>query len=392
MDFIVSTPGRLIDLYKENIVDLKQVRGIVFDEADRMFDMGFKDDMRYLLERIPRDRQYLCFSATLDFEVLNTAYEFGSEPIEVSISKDEPTADNVEDKIFHVGVEEKPQYLLSLLKKHKPRQAIVFTNFKHNVDRVADFLNKNNVKAQGISSLLSQKQRTRVMEWFRSAEDLKVMVATDVAARGLDIKGVDLVINFEGPDEASTYVHRIGRTGRAEATGLAYSLVSDRDIPSLSRVEKYLDNKLEVGWLDDTDLVSEYEGFPREAKSRRLRDSMDKRKRESDKRRKPYQGSKGKRPSGGQSSNKPKPPRNANNRRHEEGETENRPTHRDRRSGRHQKSAENSAQPKQAQNKKSNRRPQKSKKHRVRTSANKSVSAKTNSPPKSVGGKVKAFF
>tara|TARA_B100000749_G_scaffold279661_1_gene273031 strand:+ start:14999 stop:16684 length:1686 start_codon:yes stop_codon:yes gene_type:complete len=406
VDFIVSTPGRLIDLYKENIVDLKQVRGVIFDEADRMFDMGFKDDMRYVLERIPRERQYLCYSATLDFEVLNTAYEFGSEPVEVSISKDEPTADNVEDKIFHVGQDEKPQFLLSLLKKHKPRQAIVFTNFKHNVDRVADFLNKNEVKAKGISSLLSQKQRQRVMDWFKSAEDLKVMVATDVAARGLDIKGVDLVINYEVPDEASTYVHRIGRTGRAEASGIAFSLVSDRDIASLSRVETYLGEKLEVEWLEDSEMVKDFEEFPREARTRRLHNSMDKRKREAGKRRSGGGRDRdGDRDKKRRNSNGQRPKKKRHDHKKAKGSSEQEqeanaeagsPMHRDRKSGRHdKKDRQKSGANNKRRNSKNNSRKKsasgsKNKKHRVRSSSNKA--ARTNTASQSVGGKVKSFI
>ena len=124
--FVIATPGRLIDLYKEHIIDLKQARAIVFDEADRMFDMGFKDDSKYILRRIPEQRQFLVFSATLNFDVLNMAYEFGANPIEINISKDQAKANHVIDEIFHIGQGEKPQYLLSIIRKHKPRQVIVF--------------------------------------------------------------------------------------------------------------------------------------------------------------------------------------------------------------------------------------------------------------------------
>lgn len=121
VQFIFATPGRLIDLYKDHLVDLKLVRGIVFDEADRMFDMGFKDDMKFILQRIPNDRQFLVFSATLNLEVLNTAYQFGSNPVEINISRDKTSAENVKDYLFHVGDSEKPQHLISLIKKYKPK-------------------------------------------------------------------------------------------------------------------------------------------------------------------------------------------------------------------------------------------------------------------------------
>ena len=210
VEFVIATPGRLIDLYK-NLVDLKQVRAIIFDEADRMFDMGFKDDMKFILQRVPKERQFMVFSATLNLDVMNTAYQFGANPVEVNVSRDQAKAENVEDKIFHVGSDEKGAHLLSLLKLHKPRQTIVFSNFKMNVPRIAQFLNDNGIPAVGISSLMTQSQRTRVMEQFKGDSDHNILVATDVAARGLDIKGVDMVVNFELPDDPENYVHRIGR-------------------------------------------------------------------------------------------------------------------------------------------------------------------------------------
>lgn len=261
VDFVVATPGRLIDLYKEHCVDLKQVRAVVFDEADRMFDLGFKDDMKYILQRIPNDRQFLVFSATLNFDVLNVAYQFGANPIEITLSKDQPKAENVKDMIFHVGNEDKPQYILSLFQKYKPKQAIIFSNFKHSVEHLAQFLNRNQIPAMAISSLLSQPQRTRVIDLFKADNENNVLVATDVAARGLDIQGVDLVVNYELPNDPETYVHRIGRTGRAGAEGTAYSLVSDRDVEALSRIEEFLKHKLEAGWFETQDLVTDFQPF-----------------------------------------------------------------------------------------------------------------------------------
>ncbi len=261
VEFIVATPGRLIDLYKEHLVDLKQVRAIIFDEADRMFDMGFKDDMKYILQRVPKERQFLVFSATLNFDVLNTAYQFGADPVEVNISRDSAKAENVKDEIFHVGQDEKAQYLLSLLKLHKPRQAIIFTNFKVNVEKITRFLNDNGIPAMAISSLLTQVQRTKVMQQFKAENDLNILVATDVAARGLDVQGVDMVVNFELPMDCESYVHRIGRTGRAGADGIAFSLVSDRDVDSLARIEDYLKHKIEVGYLEDNNFIKDFKPF-----------------------------------------------------------------------------------------------------------------------------------
>ena len=267
LQFVVSTPGRLIDLYKENHVDLKQVAAIVFDEADRMFDMGFKDDMTYILSRIPRERQFLVFSATLNFDVLNTAYQFGAEPVEINISRDQAKAENVKDYIIHLGNGEKPQHLLSILKKENPKQAMIFTNFKHNVDRLAMFLSNNGIPAMGISSLMNQSQRNSVIEKFKAENDKNILVATDVAARGLDINGVDLVINYEMPQDAESYVHRIGRTGRAGNEGKAYSLISDKDIDSLARVEEYTKKKIDAQFLEDTELLKEFKPFTDEETS-----------------------------------------------------------------------------------------------------------------------------
>lgn len=262
VEFVIATPGRLIDLYKEHCFDPMQVRAIVFDEADRMFDMGFKDDMKFILRRVPTDRQFLVFSATLNFEVLNVAYQFGSEPVEVSIDRDQAKAENVKDYIMHVGQDEKAKFLLSLFKKHQPKQAIIFSNFKHNVERLAVFLSRNGFSALGISSLLTQAQRNRVMEQFKTENKMNILVATDVAARGLDVLGVDMVINYDLPDDAENYVHRIGRTGRANQDGRAISLVSDRDVEALQRIEEFTGAKIEAEWLDDADIVTEFEPLP----------------------------------------------------------------------------------------------------------------------------------
>lgn len=261
VQFVFSTPGRLLDLYREHQIDLKQVRALVFDEADRLFDMGFKDDMVYILQRVPRERQLLMFSATLNFEVLETAYSFGSEPVEVSLGSAQLKSDNVEDKILHISHEDKGLYLLSVLKSSPAKQIIVFTNFKNQVDLLATFLRANQVSALGISSLLSQPQRQKVMSQFRGdnpAQSCQVLVATDVAARGLDVTGVDLVVNYELPQDAESYVHRIGRTGRAGELGKAYSLVCDRDLDSLKRIEAYLKQPLETLFLEDAELIKDF--------------------------------------------------------------------------------------------------------------------------------------
>lgn len=261
VEFVIATPGRLIDLYKEKFFDPSQVKAVVFDEADRMFDMGFKEDMCYLLDRIPRDRQFLVYSATLNFDVLTVAYEFGSDPVEIEIDRSLPKTDQVKDEILHVGQDEKPKFLLSVLGAQDYEQAVVFSNFVRNVPKIEKFLRDNGLKALGISSALSQSQRNRVMDKFRSGET-NILVATDVAARGLDIENVDLVVNYELPDDSENYVHRIGRTGRAGREGVAVSLVSEKDVAALKRLESFLKTKLEIGWIEDADLVVDFKRFP----------------------------------------------------------------------------------------------------------------------------------
>jgi superfamily II DNA/RNA helicase len=260
--FLVSTPGRLIDLYKEGFVDFKQVRAMIFDEADRMFDMGFQQDVVFVLSRVPKERQLLMFSATLNLHVTEMAYEAHANPVEIDVSRDKVTTENIEDFIIHMGKEEKPKYLLTIFKKYSPQQVIIFSNFKNKIPRIAQFLNDNGYPALGISSLLTQAQRNRVIERFKTENKHNIMVATDLAARGLDIKGVDLVINFELPEDAENYVHRIGRTGRAEQKGMAISFVSDRDVESLMRIEDYLKEKLESHWIEDNEFVTDFKPMP----------------------------------------------------------------------------------------------------------------------------------
>lgn len=344
VQFVIATPGRLIDLYKEHIVDFKQVRAIVFDEADRMFDMGFKDDAKYILRRIPEQRQFLVFSATLNFDVLNVAYQFGANPIDVNVSKDRAKADYVTDEIFHIGQKDKPQYLLSLLKKHNPRQVIVFSNFKNNIERMASFLSRNGVPAIGISSLLTQPQRNHVMKQFKSENDQNILIATDVAARGLDIKWVDMVINFDLPDDPENYVHRIGRTGRAGEEGTAFSLVSDRDVLSLGRIESYLEYKIKTGWIEDSDLIENFKAYPRElevyphsrSKNKSARDTKNRNNRQEKRHSQKKSSSKNKHHEKSDQKHDKKSEKKSEKASHLAGD--DKLTHRDRRTGRHKES------------------------------------------------------
>ncbi len=431
VEIIIGTPGRLIDLYKSHSLDLKKVRGMVFDEADRMFDMGFKDDMQYVLYRAPKDRQILLFSATLNFDVVTTAYKFGADPIEFNLSKDEVKAENVEDEIFHIGTAEKPKYLLSILKKLDPKQVIIFSNFKSNVSLIAHFLNKNGYHAVGISSLLTQGQRNRVMEQFKGDSKHNVMVATDLAARGLDVKGVDLVVNYELPDDPENYIHRIGRTGRAGKKGRANSFVGDRDVEALMRIEEYLKMKLPVGWMEDTELLEEFVQFPRESDTRPRRSNSnsgqsggrsprgrksrsqgggrsqqrnsrtrneDDRKRSSSAQNRSDRSSRGSEKSESRSTSE----RNHSDRsKRRDGRTSNESSnrqsgetvHRDRKTGRHGNRANaNNSNNKSHNSQTKSARPQKPKRKNTRRRSSNRRSRQVTQQPKSMGQKIKGFF
>ncbi|MCC6138822.1 MAG: DEAD/DEAH box helicase [Bdellovibrionaceae bacterium] len=348
--FVVATPGRLIDLYKEGFVDFKNARGLVLDEADRMFDMGFQQDVFFILKRVPQDRQLLMFSATLNFSVTEMAYQAHSNPVQVDVSRDKVTTENIDDMILHVGRDDKPKFLLSILKKFEPKQIIIFSNYKNNIPRLSQFLIDNGYPALGISSLMTQAQRNRVIENFKGENKHNIMVATDVAARGLDIKGVDLVINYELPDDAENYVHRIGRTGRAEQKGRAFSFVSDKDVEALGRIEEYLKEKLEDLWLEDADLVTDYKPLPPD-EYRKFNSSGPSRNGGGDRNRNGGRNAGGPRSGGGRDNKRSGPPPRRNDRPPRDGDSTSRPApareggaphekgdnkvHRDRRTGRH---------------------------------------------------------
>ncbi|MBE8163486.1 MAG: DEAD/DEAH box helicase [Bdellovibrionaceae bacterium] len=258
LDFIIATPGRLIDLYKNHSLHLGQVEAVALDEADRLFDMGFADDVKYILTRIPKHRQFLLFSATLSLEALYMGYEFGAQPVELSVSKREIQKDLIEESLYHISRFEKSRYLLSLLKSKTWRQAIVFSNYKNQILDLEVFLSANGIKSLGLSSVLTQARRNKVITEFKSCEEKMVLIATDVAARGLDIEGVDLVINYDIPQNSDPYIHRIGRTGRAGSKGEAISLVSDKDAEWLVKLEEDLKIKIPIGWIEDKDLVTDF--------------------------------------------------------------------------------------------------------------------------------------
>jgi len=258
VDVLIGTPGRLIDYYKQNIYSLKKTRYLIIDEADRMFDMGFIDDLRYLLRKMQpyTKRQSMLFSATLSYRVMELAYEFMNLPEKISITPDKITVEQVEQVLYHVGKHEKIPLLLGLLRKEKPGRTLIFVNTRRAADMVVERLNRNSWKADAITGDIMQKKRLRLLADFKEGK-LPILVATDVASRGIHVEAVTHVINYDLPQDAEDYVHRIGRTGRAGATGKALSLADEEYVYSLEGIEKYIGQKIPIEWAEDAMYIRE---------------------------------------------------------------------------------------------------------------------------------------
>ncbi|CBW25853.1 putative ATP-dependent RNA helicase [Halobacteriovorax marinus SJ] len=253
---LVATPGRLNDLTKQKEIDLANCLAVVFDEADRLFDMGFKKDIEFILNGIPKTRQLIMVSATTNMDVLNTAFKFGSQPLEIKLNEESILVDNIDHKIAMIDKNEKMPLLVKQLQTHEDAYAIIFCNTQFQTHLVAEWLKKMNFKAKPISGRMPQNKRTRLMEEFRSKETT-ILVCTDVAARGLDIKDVNLVINFDLPNEAASYVHRIGRTGRAGKDGQAISFCSFEDCENLDPISEFIGGSIPKMDLGDEDFATD---------------------------------------------------------------------------------------------------------------------------------------
>ncbi|MBN4053199.1 DEAD/DEAH box helicase [bacterium AH-315-L15] len=252
VDLLVGTPGRLIDYLKQKIYDLREVEILVIDEADRMFDMGFIADLRFMLRRLPpfSRRQSMLFSATLSYRVMELAYEHMNNPEKIEVSPEQLTAEKVEQVLFHIERNKKFPLLLGLLKRETWDRALIFVNTKYQGETLARRLCEQGHQAKAITGDLPQKKRLRFLEQFKS-NHLPILVATDVASRGLHIDGVDLVFNYDFPQDSEAYVHRIGRTARAGAGGKAISLADEEYVLSLEETEAYIDQKIPVEWAEE---------------------------------------------------------------------------------------------------------------------------------------------
>jgi len=258
-DVVIGTPGRLIDYLKQKVYSLGNVEVLVIDEADRMFDMGFIADLRFILRRLPGydKRQNLMFSATLNQRVMELAYEFMNVPVKVEVSPEQMTAERVEQVIYHVSRKEKFPLLLGLLRREGMERTMIFVNTKREAEFLHDRLNANEFPCRVISGDVDQKKRLRILEDFKSGK-LPIMIATDVASRGLHIDGVSHVINYDLPQDAEDYVHRIGRTARAGAEGKAISLADEDGAFHLEDIHEYIKEKIPVEWAEDDLFVHDY--------------------------------------------------------------------------------------------------------------------------------------
>ena len=248
LDILVATPGRLLDLLDRGFVDLRQVEFFVLDEADRMLDMGFINDIRRVLKHLPADRQNLLFSATMPPDIVALASDFLYEPVRVEVVPESTTADLIEERVMFVEKNDKRELLVQLLRDHPIERALVFTRTKHGANRLVKQLEREGVAAAPIHGNKSQNARTRALEGFKDGS-IPILVATDIASRGIDVDGITHVFNYDLPNEPEVYVHRIGRTGRAGNTGIAIAFCESEEGVFLRDIERLIGYELPV----DTD-------------------------------------------------------------------------------------------------------------------------------------------
>ncbi|MCP4714160.1 MAG: DEAD/DEAH box helicase [Deltaproteobacteria bacterium] len=252
VNIIIGTPGRLLDFGRQKKLNFKDIGILIIDEADRLFDMGFLPDIRAMLKQMRplEERRTMLFSATLDYRVKEVAWEYMNEPADIEIEPEQVTVEKISQELYHIERSKKMRLLLGLFKKEAPKNALIFTNTKHKAYEVSERLKHNGYDCHYIMGDLPQKKRLRVIEDLK-AGNIKYLVATDVAARGLHIDDLDLVINYDVPAETENYVHRIGRTARAGKSGKAITFACEQYVFNLESIETYINMKLPVTWPDD---------------------------------------------------------------------------------------------------------------------------------------------
>jgi len=252
VDIVICTPGRLIDYMKQGIFKPGKIRELVIDEADRLLDMGFIDDLRFILRRLPHfdQRQTMLFSATLSYRILDLTYEYMSLPEFITVTPNKMDMERTEQSLIHVGQDEKLSLLLGLLRREDWTRVLIFANTKSGVEWLAKKLQGNGFPAEGITGDLPQPKRLKLMKQFKDGE-LKILVATDVASRGIHVEDISHVINFDLPQDVENYVHRIGRTARVGKTGRAISLACETYVLHLEPLETFLGYKIPVAWPEN---------------------------------------------------------------------------------------------------------------------------------------------
>lgn len=259
VDILIATPGRLLDLMNQGYVSLKNVEYFVLDEADRMLDMGFIHDIRKVITELPAKRQSLFFSATMPLEIVRLSQKILGNPEEVSVKPEQTTAEKVEQSVYFVQKRSKPKLLSYLLKTEEFESALVFSRTKYGADKIVKYLKTAKIFAEAIHGNKSQGARQSALNNFKNG-DTKILVATDIAARGIDVKELSLVINFDLPNIEETYVHRIGRTGRAGLSGTAISFCDAEEKAYLRGIQKLINQRIPV--IEDHPFANEKEEIP----------------------------------------------------------------------------------------------------------------------------------
>ncbi|MEZ5038750.1 MAG: DEAD/DEAH box helicase [Saprospiraceae bacterium] len=259
VDILVATPGRLLDLMDQGFITLKDIEYFVLDEADHMLDMGFIHAIRKIIVKLPRERQSLFFSATMPPEIIDLSGNILGNPEKVTVEPEQKTAQKVEQALYFVAKKDKPKLLVHLLKSRNVDSALIFSRTKHGSDRIVRLLGQVNIRAEAIHGNKTQRARQRALGNFKEGVT-KVLVATDIAARGIDIDDLSYVVNYDLPNIPETYVHRIGRTGRAKASGIALSFCDVEERAYLKDIQKLIDQKIPIisehPFVDDTPHIS----------------------------------------------------------------------------------------------------------------------------------------
>lgn len=245
IDILVATPGRLLDLMNQGFITLKHVEYLVLDEADHMLDMGFIHDIRKIIAKVPEKRQSLFFSATMPPSIVKLSGKILGNPEKITIKPEQTTAERVEQAVYFVIKKSKIKLLVHLINEKKPSSTLVFSRTKHGANKIVKMLDRQNIEAAAIHGNKSQGARQRALNAFKAGE-IKVLVATDIAARGIDVEELELVVNYDLPNVPETYVHRIGRTGRARASGIALSFCMDEEKAYLRDIQKIIGEKIPV--------------------------------------------------------------------------------------------------------------------------------------------------